>query len=62
MKLGINPRDVNVMSQYNSQCSELRKALRTEHFVDFQVNTVFQSQGIQYVQNHFSDNKKGQRI
>ena len=44
MKLGIDPKDVNVMSQYNAQCSEMKKILGKE-YQNVQVNTVFQSQG-----------------
>ena len=54
MKLGINPKDVNVMSQYNAQCSEMKKTLGSD-YKNVQVNTVFQSQG--KFQQHITNNR-----
>ncbi|KAK3609928.1 hypothetical protein CHS0354_036697 [Potamilus streckersoni] len=36
---------INVVSQYNAQCYELREALTKQGFVNFHVNTVVASQG-----------------
>ena len=37
--------EVNVISQYNAQCSELRRRLEEEGFANYKVNTVVSSQG-----------------
>ena len=42
---GVNPKDINIMSQYNAQCHKLREALNKEQFKDYNVNTVVASQG-----------------
>ena len=36
---------VNVISQYNAQCSEIKRRLADEAFENFKVNTVVSSQG-----------------
>lgn len=36
---------VNIISQYNAQCSEIRRRLKNEAFENFLVNTVVSSQG-----------------
>ncbi|CAG2250000.1 unnamed protein product [Mytilus edulis] len=36
---------INIMSQYNAQCTAIRKALNAEKFIRFNVNTVVASQG-----------------
>ncbi|CAG2250013.1 unnamed protein product [Mytilus edulis] len=41
----INPEYINIMSQYNAQCTAIRKALKEEKFIKFNVNTVVASQG-----------------
>ena len=51
---GVNPKDINIMSQYNAQCHKLREALNNEHFQDYNVNTVVASQG-RYEKKYFSN-------
>ena len=42
---GIGVKNINVMSQYNAQCTELKRTLAEEHVNDANVNTVVGSQG-----------------
>ncbi|XP_052090430.1 helicase with zinc finger domain 2-like [Mytilus californianus] len=37
--------NINIMSQYNAQCTAIRKALKAANFIKFNVNTVVASQG-----------------
>ncbi|XP_052090433.1 helicase with zinc finger domain 2-like [Mytilus californianus] len=41
----IDTEYINIMSQYNAQCTAMRKALKAEKFIKFNVNTVVASQG-----------------
>lgn len=43
---GVNPETINVMSQYNAQCTALRVELKEKGFDKFKVTTVVSSQGI----------------
>ncbi|XP_046355457.2 helicase with zinc finger domain 2-like isoform X1 [Haliotis rufescens] len=44
-KGGISPRYINIMSQYNAQCTKIREALSKYHHQSLNVNTVVASQG-----------------
>lgn len=41
----VNPRQINVISQYNAQCFAIKEAMKKEKFINFNVNTVVASQG-----------------
>ncbi|XP_053395656.1 helicase with zinc finger domain 2-like [Mercenaria mercenaria] len=41
----ISPRAINIISQYNAQCSEMKETLKKEGFTNYLVNTVVSSQG-----------------
>lgn len=41
----VDPANINIMSQYNSQCTELRNALTNLKKERFNVTTVVSSQG-----------------
>jgi len=41
----IDTDHINIMSQYNAQCANIRKALNKEKIIQFNVNTVVASQG-----------------
>lgn len=45
---GVDPKTINVMSQYNAQCTALRDELTKKDFDNFNVTTVVSSQGIAY--------------
>lgn len=42
-KEGVRPENINIMSQYNAQCSKIRERLKKHHVQN--VNTVAGSQG-----------------
>ena len=42
----IDTDHINIMSQYNAQCTNIRKALNKEKIIQFNVNTVVASQGL----------------
>ena len=53
----IPANQVNVISQYNAQCSEIRRQLDAEGFVNYKVNTVVSSQGkYKYVKISYKKN------
>ncbi|XP_062574957.1 helicase with zinc finger domain 2-like isoform X1 [Saccostrea cucullata] len=41
----VNQSQINIVSQYNAQCFAIKEALKTEKFINFNVNTVVASQG-----------------
>lgn len=40
-----NKQAINIMSQYNAQCTRIRKALKEKKYINIDVNTVVASQG-----------------
>lgn len=40
-----NKQAINIMSQYNAQCTRIRKALKEKKYININVNTVVASQG-----------------
>ncbi|OWF35538.1 Helicase with zinc finger domain 2 [Mizuhopecten yessoensis] len=44
-KEGVNPRSVNIISQYNAQCHAIKTALLESKFINSNVHTVVASQG-----------------
>ena len=42
---GVGADSINIMSQYNAQCSEIKRELTAQGFSNFNVSTIVSSQG-----------------